>query len=151
MPKFEVQLTRDTTESTTVTVDAASKDDAFAKALNLVKHHDNTVEWDVDDENTPQPPYLGDDIDNCVTEQTATTFDVTVTRNVVLYDQMVVRVEANSREDAAALAIDHPKVKSGLSWKRAEHDPFLEGPKVENEDDIVEIKTGNPQENEENG
>lgn len=55
MPRFEVILTRDTTESTTVYVDAETEDAANEAAL---EQDPTTHTWTHDDGNIPQRPYV---------------------------------------------------------------------------------------------
>ena len=55
MPKFEFTLTRDTTESVRVTVEADSIEEAQEEALA----NPPATGWEQDD-NTPQDPYLPD-------------------------------------------------------------------------------------------
>ena len=55
MPKFGFTLTRDTTESVRVAVEAETIEEAQAQALS----NPPATGWETDD-NTPQDPYLPD-------------------------------------------------------------------------------------------
>ena len=58
MPEFRFTLTRDTTESTTVTIEADTIEEAQAEALA----HPPETGWTQDD-NLPDDPYLPDPSD----------------------------------------------------------------------------------------
>lgn len=55
MPLFEIILTRDTTESATVQIEAATEDEANEAALTS---DPSGLTWAVDDGNIAQAPYV---------------------------------------------------------------------------------------------
>lgn len=57
--KFNVTVTRDTTESTTVDVEADSAEEAEAKALDEANQDANAFDW-VADDCSGGDPYIGD-------------------------------------------------------------------------------------------
>jgi len=59
MPTFNVIVTRDTTESTTVTVDALDRSEAGEQAINIATDATSPLAWEVDD-NPAQDAYVTD-------------------------------------------------------------------------------------------
>ena len=58
MPKFKVALTRDTTETAFVTVEAKNSGEAIYTALDLL-YYDPQIEFKIDD-TTPKDCYVSD-------------------------------------------------------------------------------------------
>lgn len=56
MPKFELILTRDVTESVTVTITAENEGEAAVKAIE----HPPELGWELDDGNLNDDPYVTD-------------------------------------------------------------------------------------------
>jgi hypothetical protein len=67
MREFTVIVTRNVTESTTVTVDADNEEVASEKALGMVLDFPNQFGWEVDD-NDPEEPYITDVMEDCPQE-----------------------------------------------------------------------------------
>ena len=67
--KYNVLVTRDTRESTTIQVDALSKDHAIDLALGLA-NDGNHYQWDIDDDFSS--PYLVHHPDGCCPVQAVT-------------------------------------------------------------------------------
>lgn len=63
--RYEVLVTRDTTESATIFVEAESKEDAAREAIDAA--NSGAHEWEVNIENAPSA-YLGSGVDDDVTE-----------------------------------------------------------------------------------
>lgn len=98
MPKYSFTLTRDTTESVSVTIEADTAEEAFQKALE-----NPPVEgWEPDD-NTPQDPYLPDpdDVEEILPPPLQT---FTVTRAFDAYIYYEAEIQARSAEEAYELA-----------------------------------------------
>lgn len=64
MPKFFVTVTRDTTESTIVDVEAPTKHEAIAKALAEARDNPGAFDWEAD-ECVAGEPYIGDEDQDC--------------------------------------------------------------------------------------
>ena len=62
--KYEVIVTRDTTESAVIEVEAESKEAAAANAINIA--NSEAVGWEIDEGNSPQP-YLAAGVEDDVT------------------------------------------------------------------------------------
>lgn len=63
--KYEVLVTRDTTESTVIIVEAESKDEAARDAIDKANSEANC--WEIND-NVASYAYLGDGVEGDVTE-----------------------------------------------------------------------------------
>ena len=68
--RYSVIITRDTTESTTVDVEAEDKEAAAEKALDEAMMHPERFDWVLNEGNSPADPYLGDCAENDATEIT---------------------------------------------------------------------------------
>lgn len=68
MKRYQVGLTRDSTQSTAVIVSAESKEEAYQAALDSVfEGHDPNIRWETNDCYSDSP-YLGDCVENDVNE-----------------------------------------------------------------------------------